>query len=149
MGGGTYATLSEVHFPDLDSFSWLTMMMKLILVAATLLVSASSAYVVGPAKTSTSIRQTTTTQLFENFGLGVGEDTYENQPKLLGGEAEYKQWVGKFNENAFVNRQVRFISYHLSDLFQVNLWVKYFLICELLFVLYSTMLFVEYASWTC
>jgi hypothetical protein len=85
------------------------MMMKLLLLAATaVLVSldAASSYVVVPSVArSSSIRPAT--KLYENFGLGLGEDTYANQPKLLGGEAEYKQWMGKIDENAFVNRQVR------------------------------------------
>jgi hypothetical protein len=80
-------------------------MMKLLQVAVAFLsLDVASSYVVGPSA-KTSIRQAT--QLYENFGLGLGEDTYANQPKLLGGEAEYKQWMGKIDENAFVNRQVR------------------------------------------
>jgi hypothetical protein len=46
------------------------------------------------------------TQLYENFGLGIGEDTYENQVALLAGEANYKQWVNRIDEDSFLNRQV-------------------------------------------
>jgi hypothetical protein len=45
-------------------------------------------------------------QLRESFGLGIGEDSYENQPKLLRGEAEYKQFINKYAENNMLNRKV-------------------------------------------
>lgn len=48
----------------------------------------------------------TTTQLFETFGLGLGEDTYENQPDLLKGEQEYKQYANKIKEDNMMNRKV-------------------------------------------
>ena len=47
-----------------------------------------------------------TTQLQETFGLGLGEDTYENQPDLLKGEQEYKQYVNRINEENMLNRKV-------------------------------------------
>lgn len=47
------------------------------------------------------------TQLHESFGLGVGEDTYENQPDLLKGEQEYKQYMNKVAEDNMLNRKVR------------------------------------------
>jgi hypothetical protein len=47
------------------------------------------------------------TQLHESFGLGVGEDTYENQPTLLKGEQEYKQYMNKVDEDNMLNRKVR------------------------------------------
>jgi len=47
------------------------------------------------------------TQLQETFGLGLGEDTYENQPDLLKGEQEYKQYVNRINEENMLNRKVR------------------------------------------
>ena len=47
-----------------------------------------------------------TTQLQETFGLGLGEDTYENQPDLLKGEQEYKQYVNKISEENMLNRKV-------------------------------------------
>ena len=47
------------------------------------------------------------TQLHESFGLGVGEDTYENQPDLLKGEQEYKQYMNKVDEDNMLNRKVR------------------------------------------
>ena len=72
-------------------------MMKLFVLA---LLSSSVSAFVGPS----SVRPAT--KLYENFGLDLGEDTYANQPALLGGEAQYKQWMDKINDNAFVNRQV-------------------------------------------
>ena len=47
------------------------------------------------------------TQLYEDFGLGLGEPTYENQPDLLKGEQEYKQYVNRINEENMLNRKVR------------------------------------------
>ena len=46
------------------------------------------------------------TQLHESFGLGLGEDTYENQPDLLKGEAEYKQYMNQVKEDNMLNRKV-------------------------------------------
>jgi hypothetical protein len=46
------------------------------------------------------------TQLQESFGLGLGEDTYENQPDLLKGEQEYKQYVNRISEENMLNRKV-------------------------------------------
>jgi hypothetical protein len=46
------------------------------------------------------------TQLHESFGLGLGEDTYENQPDLLKGEAEYKQYMNQVKEDNMINRKV-------------------------------------------
>ena len=46
------------------------------------------------------------TQLKESF-LGIGEDTYANQPDPLKGEAEYKQWINTIDENNMLNRKVR------------------------------------------
>jgi hypothetical protein len=46
------------------------------------------------------------TSLQESFGLGLGEDTYENQPDLLKGEAEYKQYMNRVNEDNMLNRKV-------------------------------------------
>ena len=51
-------------------------------------------------------QQQATTQLQESFGLGVGEDTYKNQPTLLRGEQEYKQFVNKYKEDNMLNRKV-------------------------------------------
>merc|ERR1712157_363859 len=50
-----------------------------------------------------------TTQLFEDFGLGLGEPTYENQPDLLKGEQEYKQYVNRINEKNMLNRKYNVI----------------------------------------
>lgn len=46
------------------------------------------------------------TQLHETFGLGLGEDTYENQPDLLKGEAEYKQYMNQVKSDNMLNRKV-------------------------------------------
>ena len=73
--------------------------MKLFLYA--LLASLTSAYVVVP---KTSARRAT--HLNENFGLGIGEDSYENMDSLLLGEANYKQWVNRVNDNNMLNRKV-------------------------------------------
>jgi hypothetical protein len=48
----------------------------------------------------------TTTQLRESFGTGLGTDTYSSQDILIGGEANYKQWVNEVNQNNMLNRQV-------------------------------------------
>mmetsp|Transcript_25415 Transcript_25415/g.47360 ORF Transcript_25415/g.47360 Transcript_25415/m.47360 type:complete len:221 (+) Transcript_25415:304-966(+) len=50
-----------------------------------------------------------TTQLQESFGLGLGEDTYENQPDLLKGEQEYKQYVNRISEENMLNRKYNVI----------------------------------------
>lgn len=47
------------------------------------------------------------TQLRESFGFDFAEDTYGNQPDLLKGEQEYKQFVNKYAENNMLNRKVR------------------------------------------
>ena len=46
------------------------------------------------------------TQLQETFGLGLGEDTYENQPDLLKGEQEYKQYMNRVKADNMLNRKV-------------------------------------------
>lgn len=76
-------------------------MMKLAVVA----LLANAAFSFSP------VSQTTrrTTKLRESFGLGIGEDTYENQPALLRGEQEYKQFVNKYAENNMLNRKVRIL----------------------------------------
>lgn len=63
----------------------------------------SSSMVVGQKTTTPT---TSVTQLQESFGLGLGEDTYENQPDLLKGEQEYKQYVNRINEENMLNRKV-------------------------------------------
>lgn len=77
--------------------------LKLLIVA----ISAGVANAFAPA--SFAARQST--QLHESFGLGLGEDTYENQPDLLKGEAEYKQYVNKIDENNMLNRKVRHLKF--------------------------------------
>jgi hypothetical protein len=74
-------------------------MMKLVLLAV--FAGLASAYV---APKPLVARRST--QLQENFGLGIGEDTYAATTDLLKGEANYKQWVNRIDENSFLNRQV-------------------------------------------
>ena len=71
--------------------------MKVILYA--LLASFASAFA-----PQGSVRQTT--HLYENFGLPYAEDSYANQDPLIGGEANYKQFVNRVNENNMLNRKV-------------------------------------------
>ena len=61
-----------------------------------------------PSSSSSKISSTTTsnTKLYESFGLGLGEDSYENQPDLLRGEQEYKQYVNRISEENMLNRKV-------------------------------------------
>jgi hypothetical protein len=73
--------------------------MKLFLLAVT----ASTVSAFAP---SASQIPKTNTQLHETFGLGLGEDTYENQPDLLKGEQEYKQYVNRISEENMLNRKV-------------------------------------------
>jgi len=49
------------------------------------------------------------TKVFENFGLPFAEDLGVNTPVDLLGEARYKQTVGTFNKNSFLNRQYNVI----------------------------------------
>lgn len=69
-----------------------------------LLVVSSSAF--SPIKSSSS-KISSSTQLYESFGLGLGTDTYEIQDPRIGGEANYKQWVNKVDSNNMLNRKVR------------------------------------------
>lgn len=57
------------------------------------------------------------TQLHESFGLGLGEDTYENQPDLLKGEAEYKQYMNQVKEDNMLNRKVGLVSMDCESAF--------------------------------
>ena len=75
------------------------MMMKLTIFAILACVVASFAPV------SQTVRQSS--RLHESFGLGLGEDTYTNQPVLLRGEQEYKQFINKYKEDNMINRKVR------------------------------------------
>jgi hypothetical protein len=74
-------------------------MMKLLLLA--FFSGAVSAWVAPKSAT----RQPT--KLQESFGIEFAEDTYDNQPNFLKGEAEYKQWVNKIDSNNMLNRKVR------------------------------------------
>jgi len=73
-----------------------------------LAITASVAVAFSP---STSRVQTvpSSTQLYEDFGLGLGEQTYENQPDLLKGEQEYKQYVNRINEDNMLNKKYNVI----------------------------------------
>jgi hypothetical protein len=71
-----------------------------LLVFALSLVSAAS-FGVAP---NTAARSST--RLHENFGLGIGEDTYDNQPDFMKGEGEYKEWINSVNEDNMLNRKV-------------------------------------------
>jgi hypothetical protein len=75
------------------------MMMKITIFAVLACVVASFAPVSQTARQSF--------QLQETFGLGLGEDTYKNQPELLRGEQEYKQFINKYKEDNMINRKVR------------------------------------------
>lgn len=77
-------------------------MMKLLLLS--LLCAAASAWVAPQSATRRPV-----TNLRESFGIEYAEDTYSNQPDLLRGEAEYKQWVNKINGNNMLNRKVRIV----------------------------------------
>jgi hypothetical protein len=63
----------------------------------------TSAYVVPPSQVVRPL-----TRLSESFGFDFAEDSYENTPQQLLGEANYKQWVqSKVSDNSFLNRKVR------------------------------------------
>lgn len=78
------------------------------------------------AFTPSSFSTRKSTVLHETFGLGLGEDTYENQPDLLKGEQEYKQYMNRVDEDNMLNRKVGFFavllyfSYLISLLFSVR-----------------------------
>ena len=80
-------------------------LMKLFMLAIT----ASVAVAFTPSATRV-VKAPSSTQLYEDFGLGLGEQTYENQPDLLKGEQEYKQYVNRINEENMLNRKVRVAS---------------------------------------
>lgn len=62
---------------------------------------AASAYVVPSSQAPRP-----STRLSESFGFDFAEDSYENTPPQLLGEANYKQWVQKVSDNSFLNRKV-------------------------------------------
>ena len=74
-------------------------LLKVALLTISLAFSSAFAPSYNGARTSTSLQET--------FGLGLGEDTYENQPDLLKGEAEYKQYMNRVSEDNMLNRKVR------------------------------------------
>ena len=60
------------------------------------------------AFTAPSAFTRSSTALKASFGLDFAEDSYENTPDVLLGEANYKQWVTRINEDSFLNRKVRY-----------------------------------------
>ena len=74
--------------------------MKLVVV--TLLACTASGF--NLARPSLAARSST--HLYEDFGFSFAEQTYENQPDPLKGEAEYKQWVNKVAPDNMLNRKV-------------------------------------------
>jgi hypothetical protein len=81
-------------------------MMKSVIVA--LLTQSVVAFTVAPAKSLT--RPVTSTQLYETFDLGLGEDSMSIMPEQLKGEAEYKQWVNKIADDSLLNRKVSLLA---------------------------------------
>ena len=77
-------------------------MMKMLILA----VIASATMAFAPISHGAFRQQKQSTQLHETFGLGIGEDTYKNQPTLLRGEQEYKQFVNQVKEDNMLNRKV-------------------------------------------
>lgn len=72
-------------------------------------ITANAAVAFTPSSTSRVQKFTSLTQLYEDFGLGLGEQTYENQPDLLKGEQEYKQYVNRINEDNMLNKKYNVI----------------------------------------
>jgi hypothetical protein len=77
------------------------MLTKLVVLAA--VVATACAYVVPHTKI---LGGRPSTKLYENFGLDFVADSYEATPDVLLGEANYKQWVNRIDENSFLNRKV-------------------------------------------
>ena len=68
------------------------------LLVACAIVASVSGFVVTPV--TAKLRMT---PLNENFGLGIGEDPLENTPRSLLGEANYRNFVAEYDENALLN----------------------------------------------
>lgn len=68
-----------------------------------LLISFSTSWAFTPS--SSVVPRVKTTALNENFGFDFAEDSYENTPDIILGEANLKQWVGENMNNSFLNRQ--------------------------------------------
>ena len=96
-------------FAPVDSY--LAIMMKLTCMAL-LCGAALSFQVIAPSTTTTR----RSTQLRESFGFDFAENTYSNQPNLLKGEQEYKQFVNKYKEDNMLNRKVREYKFYGSAL---------------------------------
>jgi hypothetical protein len=79
-------------------------MTQRILALLSIVIAAVSAFTVQP---SAVVIRPSTTALPESFGFDFAEDSYENTPEVILGEANYKQWINKVDKNAFLNRQVR------------------------------------------
>ena len=74
--------------------------------SATILLSILGVASAFPAP-STAFTRKTSTQLKESFGLNdISLDIYDAQPDFLKGEAEYKQWMNKINDDNMLNRKV-------------------------------------------
>jgi hypothetical protein len=78
-------------------------MTQRILALLSIVVAAVSAFTVQPS----AVVVRPSTALPESFGFDFAEDSYENTPEVILGEANYKQWINKVDKNAFLNRQVR------------------------------------------
>ena len=65
------------------------MMTQRILALLSIFVASASAFTV----VQSSIARPSTTALSESFGFDFAEDSYENTPEVILGEANYKQWV--------------------------------------------------------
>lgn len=75
-------------------------MMKLFMLAIT------ASYTVAFTPSVSRVQKLpSTTQLYEDFGFSFAEQTYENQPDLLKGEQEYKQYVNRINEDNMLNKK--------------------------------------------
>ncbi|KAI2491945.1 hypothetical protein MHU86_22623 [Fragilaria crotonensis] len=81
------------------------MMTQRILALLSIFAASASAFTV----VQSSIARPSTTALSESFGFEFAEDSYENTPEVILGEANYKQWVAKVDKNSFLNRQYNVI----------------------------------------
>ena len=78
-----------------------------ILALLSVVVATASAFTVVQHSAVVAVGRPSTTALPESFGFDFAEDSYENTPEVILGEANYKQWINKVDKNAFLNRQVR------------------------------------------
>jgi hypothetical protein len=94
---------STFHFV----FGWVTEKFITMAPSLKLLVVAVAASVASGFSPSSTFGVRQSTQLQESFGFGFAEDTYENQPDLLKGEGEYKQYANRIKSDNMLNRKVR------------------------------------------